>query len=139
MVANTGPPTFWRSPVFREHFKPGARKSRGVVHLTRAFRANRESMFAWAAHSWGDEPTQREIALLSNEKALGALVVFYPSIYRRRIFAEFSSNLADLCKRSFIATDLEERLEDFESSHGCLPSFSRHGHEDDALHGWYLR
>jgi hypothetical protein len=37
------------------------------------------------------------------------------------MFAEFSSNLADLCKRSFSATDLEERLEYFESSHGYLP------------------
>jgi hypothetical protein len=66
-----------------------------------------------AAPTWGDEPTQRDIALLSNEKALGALVVFYPAIYRRGMFAEFSSNLADLCKRSFSATDLEERLEYF--------------------------
>src|SRR5271166_3482107 len=70
-------------------------------------------------------------ALLPEEdrKALGALVVFYPSIYRRRMFAQCSSNLADLCKRSSSVTDLEERLEYVESPHGCLPSFFGHGHQ----------
>ena len=123
-----------------------------------------------AAPFWGGEPTQREIALLNDNrdiglfrreinfldgsfdngihfaresalapirallpeedrKALGALVGFYPSIDRRGMFAQCSSNLADLCKRSFRVTDLEERLEYLESPHGSLPSFFRHGHQ----------
>jgi hypothetical protein len=35
--------------------------------------------------------------------------VLYEAIYHRRMFAQCSSNLADLCKRSFSVTDLEER------------------------------
>jgi hypothetical protein len=49
--------------------------------------------------------------------------------YRRWMFAQCSSNLADLCERSFSVTDLEERLEYLESPHGCLPSFFGHRHQ----------